>query len=75
MLSELPGLTVTARYRPATSAFQVGGDWYDVIKVSDDRIALVVGDVEGHDLESAAVMGQVRTALTSYATEGHPPPR
>ncbi|MFC9094957.1 SpoIIE family protein phosphatase [Streptomyces sp. NPDC057072] len=72
-LSELPGLTVTARYRPATSAFQVGGDWYDVIKVSDDRIALVVGDVEGHDLESAAVMGQVRTALTSYATEGHPP--
>ncbi|MFE0627602.1 SpoIIE family protein phosphatase [Streptomyces sp. NPDC058864] len=72
-LSELPGLATTARYRPAVTTVQVGGDWYDVIKVSDERMVLVVGDVEGHDLDSAAVMGQARTALTSYATEGHPP--
>ncbi|MFF3945728.1 SpoIIE family protein phosphatase [Streptomyces sp. NPDC001902] len=73
VLSELPGLATTARYRPATTTCQAGGDWYDVIKVSDDRMVLAVGDVEGHDLDSAAVMGQVRTALTSYATEGHCP--
>ncbi|MFF7209757.1 SpoIIE family protein phosphatase [Streptomyces sp. NPDC008238] len=73
VLSELPGLATTARYRPALTTVQVGGDWYDVIKVSDERMVLVVGDVEGHDLDSAAVMGQARTALTAYATEGHPP--
>ncbi|MDX3353174.1 SpoIIE family protein phosphatase [Streptomyces sp. ME01-24h] len=72
-LSELPGLATTARYRPAMTTVQVGGDWYDVIKVSDERMVLVVGDVEGHDLDSAAVMGQARTALTSYASEGHRP--
>lgn len=72
-LSELPRLTTTARYRPATVTFKVGGDWYDVIKVPGHRTVLVVGDVEGHDLDSAAVMGQVRTALVSYATEGHRP--
>lgn len=72
-LSELPGLATTARYRPAVTTVQVGGDWYDVIKVSDERMVLVVGDVEGHDLDSAAVMGQARTALISYATEGHRP--
>ncbi|WP_431961557.1 SpoIIE family protein phosphatase [Actinacidiphila sp. bgisy160] len=72
-LAEVPGLATTARYRPAVTTVQVGGDWYDVIKVADDRMVLVVGDVEGHDLDSAAVMGQARTALISYATEGHCP--
>ncbi|MGI5509226.1 SpoIIE family protein phosphatase [Streptomyces sp. CA-106131] len=72
-LSELPGLTTTARYRPATATSMVGGDWYDVIKLPGERMVLVVGDVEGHAMESAAVMGQVRTAVAAYATEGHRP--
>ncbi|MFE4960442.1 SpoIIE family protein phosphatase [Streptomyces sp. NPDC056653] len=72
-LSELPRLTTTARYRPATVTSKVGGDWYDVIKLPGERMVLVVGDVEGHAMESAAVMGQVRTAVAAYATEGHPP--
>ncbi|MET8331318.1 SpoIIE family protein phosphatase [Streptomyces sp. NPDC005181] len=72
-LSELPRLTTTARYRPATVTSQVGGDWYDVIKLPGERVALIVGDVEGHAMESAAVMGQVRTAVVAYATEGHRP--
>lgn len=72
-LSELPGLTTTARYRPATATSKAGGDWYDVIKLPGERMALVVGDVEGHAMESAAVMGQVRTAVAAYATEGHRP--
>ncbi|MGD1221659.1 SpoIIE family protein phosphatase [Streptomyces krungchingensis] len=72
-LPETERLTTAARYRPATATSKVGGDWYDVIRLSDERTVLVVGDVEGHGLESAAVMGQVRTAVTAYATEGHRP--
>jgi GAF domain-containing protein/anti-sigma regulatory factor (Ser/Thr protein kinase) len=72
-LPELPRLTTTARYRPATVTSKVGGDWYDVITLSRERMVLVVGDVEGHAMESAAVMGQVRTAVAAYATEGHRP--
>jgi anti-sigma regulatory factor (Ser/Thr protein kinase) len=73
MLSELPQLTTTARYRPAAAAAEVGGDWYDVIELPGERVVLVVGDVEGHGIESAAVMGQVRSAVMAYATEGHRP--
>jgi anti-sigma regulatory factor (Ser/Thr protein kinase) len=72
-LCDLPRLTTTARYRPATVTSKVGGDWYDVIKLSGERMVLVVGDVEGHAMDSAAVMGQVRTAVAAYATEGHRP--
>ncbi|MFD6971388.1 SpoIIE family protein phosphatase [Streptomyces sp. NPDC059949] len=72
-LPESPGLTTSARYRPATVTSTVGGDWYDVIRLPGERVVLVVGDVEGHGIDSAAVMGQVRTAVTAYATEGHSP--
>ncbi|WP_406434380.1 SpoIIE family protein phosphatase [Streptomyces sp. NBC_01589] len=72
-LPELPRLTTAARYRPATVTAKVGGDWYDVIRLTDERMVLVVGDVEGHAVESAAVMGQVRTAVAAYAIEGHRP--
>ncbi|MDX3853519.1 SpoIIE family protein phosphatase [Streptomyces sp. AK02-01A] len=72
-VSELPEVTVAARYLPADSSSRAGGDWYDVIKLADDRIAFIVGDVEGHSIESAVVMGQVRTAILAYAYEGHEP--
>ncbi|MGQ5640123.1 MULTISPECIES: SpoIIE family protein phosphatase [unclassified Streptomyces] len=73
VLPDLPRLLTTARYLPATVTSKVGGDWYDVITLADDRAVLIVGDVEGHAMESAALMGQVRTATASYATEGHRP--
>lgn len=72
-LPESLRLTTTARYWPATGTSQVGGDWYDVVPLPGERMALVVGDVEGHSMESAAVMGQVRTAVAAYASEDHPP--
>ncbi|MGW5061350.1 SpoIIE family protein phosphatase [Streptomyces sp. NPDC004096] len=72
-LPDLPRLTTTARYRLAGATSKVGGDWYDVITLDGERAVLVVGDVEGHAMESAAVMGQVRTAVASYAAEGHHP--
>jgi serine phosphatase RsbU (regulator of sigma subunit) len=62
---------MAARYQPSTAGLSVGGDWYDVIDLDGDRVALVVGDVEGHDLEAAAVMGQLRTAIRAFALEGH----
>jgi anti-sigma regulatory factor (Ser/Thr protein kinase) len=50
----------------------VGGDWFDAIAV-DDGLVLVVGDVQGHDVQAAALMGQLRTVVRATASEGHPP--
>ncbi|MEU9314012.1 SpoIIE family protein phosphatase [Streptomyces sp. NPDC048256] len=72
-LPELPGGTAVARYLPARRGLQVGGDWYDVIALSEDRVALVIGDVQGHSAGAATIMGQMRTAVRAYAIEGHPP--
>ncbi|MFI2432992.1 SpoIIE family protein phosphatase [Streptomyces sp. NPDC018693] len=72
-LPELPGGTAVARYLPARRGLQVGGDWYDVIVISEDRVAFVIGDVQGHSAAAATIMGQMRTAVRAYAVEGHPP--
>ncbi|MEU1479936.1 SpoIIE family protein phosphatase [Streptomyces sp. NPDC005760] len=64
---DLPGLQVASRYRPAQAAYEIGGDWYDVLPLSDDRTALVVGDVMGSGIEAAAAMGRLRTATTAFA--------
>ncbi|WP_405577255.1 SpoIIE family protein phosphatase [Streptomyces sp. NBC_01190] len=72
-LSELPELVVAARYLPAGATTASGGDWFDVVRLGEDRIALIVGDVEGHGVDSATVMGQVRTSVLAYIREGHPP--
>ncbi|MET7927587.1 ATP-binding SpoIIE family protein phosphatase [Streptomyces sp. NPDC005349] len=56
-----------SRYLPAGSRAGVGGDWYDVIRLSGARVALVVGDVVGHGLQAAATMGRLRTAVRSFA--------
>lgn len=71
-LPTLPGGTAVARYLPATAGLQVGGDWYDVIPLTDGRVALVIGDVQGHNASAATLMGQMRTAIRAYAVEGHP---
>jgi GAF domain-containing protein/anti-sigma regulatory factor (Ser/Thr protein kinase) len=72
-LPRLPGCVAVARYLPATAGLEVGGDWYDVIPLSDRFVALVIGDVQGHSPEAATIMGQIRTAIRAYAIEGHPP--
>lgn len=72
-LPSLPGCVTVARYLPATAGLEVGGDWYDVIPLSDRFVALVIGDVQGHSAKAATVMGQIRTAIRAYAVEGHPP--
>ncbi|HEY8340526.1 MAG TPA: SpoIIE family protein phosphatase [Egibacteraceae bacterium] len=70
-LPSVAGVDVAVRYRPAGAGAAVGGDFYDVVHVPDERVAIVVGDVQGHSAEAAAVMGQVRSALRAYAVEGH----
>ncbi|WP_344046099.1 SpoIIE family protein phosphatase [Streptomyces thermoalcalitolerans] len=81
---EVPGMEVAARYIPTGGGLQVGGDWYDMIPLpkstsrsgtrsGTDRFALVIGDVQGHDVRAAGLMGQLRVALRAYAAEGHPP--
>ncbi|MFF4181829.1 SpoIIE family protein phosphatase [Streptomyces sp. NPDC001691] len=79
---EIPGMTVAARYVPTGGGLQVGGDWYDMIPLPGGtsltgsgagRFALVIGDVQGHDVRAAGLMGQLRIALRAYASEGHSP--
>lgn len=72
-LPRLPGAVAVARYLPTTAGLEVGGDWYDVIPLADNHVALVIGDVQGHNAGAATLMGQMRTALRAYAAEGHTP--
>ena len=65
-------LELAARYRTGDPGVHVGGDWFDAIAV-DDGVVLVVGDVQGHDVQAAALMGQLRTVVRATASEGHPP--
>jgi serine phosphatase RsbU (regulator of sigma subunit) len=68
-----PGLLMTARYLPATRGLNIGGDWYDVFHQPDGSLLAVIGDVTGHGLRAAVVMGQLRTALRAYAVEDGSP--
>ncbi|MBZ9643882.1 PAS domain-containing protein, partial [Streptomyces sp. PSKA30] len=62
-----PGLTLASRYQPAEATSEIGGDWFDVIPLSADKTALVVGDVMGSGIGAAASMGQLRTATRTLA--------
>ncbi|GAA2836119.1 SpoIIE family protein phosphatase [Kitasatospora paracochleata] len=66
-LPAVPGLEVCARYLPATADMDVGGDFYDLIRVGPDSVAVVIGDVQGHNVNAAALMGQIRTAVRAFA--------
>ncbi|MFJ9134169.1 PP2C family protein-serine/threonine phosphatase [Streptomyces sp. NPDC102256] len=63
------------RYRPATSALNVCGDWYDLVDLTDGRMAIAVGDVVGHGLSAACVMGQLRSALSAASRASSSPAR
>lgn len=69
----VPGVTTAVRYLAAGSGLQIGGDWYDVVPLPGGHVGLVIGDVQGHDVHAAGIMGQLRIALRAYAAEGHPP--
>jgi anti-sigma regulatory factor (Ser/Thr protein kinase)/putative methionine-R-sulfoxide reductase with GAF domain len=71
-IPEIVGVDIAARYLPARD--EVGGDWYDVIELPGGLVGLAIGDVAGHGVRAAALMGQLRTALRAYALDGYSPP-
>jgi anti-sigma regulatory factor (Ser/Thr protein kinase)/putative methionine-R-sulfoxide reductase with GAF domain len=70
-LIEVVGVAVATRYLPASD--EVGGDWYDVFELSHGRLGVAIGDVVGHGVKAAALMGQLRAALRAYALQDHGP--
>jgi serine phosphatase RsbU (regulator of sigma subunit)/anti-sigma regulatory factor (Ser/Thr protein kinase) len=68
---DVVGVDIAARYLPARD--EIGGDWYDVIDLPGGIVGLAIGDVAGHGVRAAALMGQLRTALRAYALDGYSP--
>jgi PAS domain S-box-containing protein len=68
-----PGFAV--RYEPAVPPLEIGGDWYDVLRVGDHRIGIIVGDCVGRGLAAAAVMGQLRASARALLLTGAEPAR
>ncbi|MGW3963495.1 PP2C family protein-serine/threonine phosphatase [Amycolatopsis sp. NPDC005003] len=71
-LPEVPGLTFGARYVPGAET-GIGGDWYDLFTLPGDRLGVVMGDVSGHGLDAAVIMGRLRSALRAYALDSESP--
>ncbi|MGW0750957.1 PP2C family protein-serine/threonine phosphatase [Streptomyces sp. NPDC002587] len=72
-LPSLPGLRTAARYAPARHGLSIGGDWYDGFRLPGGALGFSIGDVEGHDVEAAAFMGQVRIAVRAVAAAAADP--
>ncbi len=73
-LPSVPGAGFHAAYRPASDEADVGGDWYDAFPLADGRIAISVGDVAGHGVDAAVIMGEVRQAIRTAAIGGNETP-
>lgn len=69
----MESLEVATRYQPAGTSTEVGGDWFDVIPLAQDKTALVVGDVMDSGIDAAATMGRLRTATATLADLDLPP--
>jgi serine phosphatase RsbU (regulator of sigma subunit) len=72
-IPQVAGLQIAYCYQPANRAAEVGGDWFDVIPLEDGQVALVVGDVTGHSIHAAAIMGQLRITTATLARLGCSP--
>lgn len=71
-LPQVPGAELTVRYLPAAATTEIGGDFYEAVDTRQGLL-LAVGDVVGHSLKAAMVMGELRHALRAYAAQDHPP--
>lgn len=70
---DIPGLEISACYTASEAHAEVGGDFYEIFPLSEDKVIIAIGDVVGHSLEAAAVMAQLRTGIRCYALEGRSP--
>jgi serine phosphatase RsbU (regulator of sigma subunit) len=66
---EVAGLRMAVRYLAATQGVEVGGDFYDVVRLPDEQVALAVGDVVGHDITAAATMGQLTSVYRALLVD------
>jgi Stage II sporulation protein E (SpoIIE) len=71
-LPSVPGLALSVRYIPASDQAEIGGDFYEAL-TWQDKLLVAIGDVQGHSLHAAIVMGELRHALRAFASENHPP--
>ncbi|MDX3281425.1 SpoIIE family protein phosphatase [Streptomyces scabiei] len=71
-LPSIPGIEAASRYLPATRGMDIGGDFFDLV-LSHGRASAVIGDVQGHNVTAAGLMGQIRTAVRAYTTVGQGP--
>lgn len=74
-LGSVPGITADSLYSSATQQALVGGDFYTLIRLPDDRAVMILGDVSGKGVEAASMSSLVKTALTAYTWEGASPAR
>jgi serine phosphatase RsbU (regulator of sigma subunit) len=72
-LPRVEGIELGVRYVAGVEGVDIGGDWYDVIRLDDDRLFFVVGDVSGRGLRAATIMASLRYAIRAYATQGDGP--
>jgi PAS domain S-box-containing protein len=72
-LPQLAGVSMAVRYLPGTRGAEVGGDFFDAVLLRSDSLAVVVGDVAGHDVTAAATMGQLRTAYRALVRRAQDP--
>lgn len=72
-LPSRPSLELAARYLPGVEGTEVGGDWYDVVRVGDEQVVFLIGDVSGRGVRAASVMASLRFAGRGFALEGHDP--
>lgn len=72
-LPEPTGLVIAARYRASEQHAEVGGDFFDAFETDDGRCFVVIGDIQGHSLEAAVIMAEIRYSLRAYAFDGHAP--
>ncbi|MGH9106853.1 MAG: SpoIIE family protein phosphatase [Acidimicrobiales bacterium] len=72
-LPEVAGVEVAVHYAPGSAVADVGGDWYDVVPLGSDGVGFAIGDVAGHDIGAAGIMGQLRNAMRAFAIQGDGP--
>jgi serine phosphatase RsbU (regulator of sigma subunit) len=72
-LPHIPALQRAFKYVPGAVHHDVGGDWYDMVPGPDGRVSFTIGDVVGHDIDAASIMGQLRSAVRVYTSEGLAP--
>ena len=72
-IPDISNLEIASRYVAGADGVDVGGDWYSLVQVDDERFAFVVGDVSGRGVNAATIMAQLRYTVRAYLLEGHRP--